>query len=235
MALIQQVGFSAGAGTSKAVTITSSTLGNTIVVFSAGIASPSAVPTDNLLTSWPAAAITVNTTLGLSAWVLPNCASGITTITVNQNAAQGWIVEESGVLASSLDQVAGQQFTGTAVSSGATAALSQANEVCYGFCSNSNNIAYTAGSGWSAAAFTNQQGGITTIGNQQNTLVGPDITFIERQVVSATTALAATMTQVGGGYNEAAIITLKQSASVTGPFTPFRQNIFFVTDIVVQQ
>jgi hypothetical protein len=231
VALVQQKGFSAGAGTTTAVTITSSTAGNTLLVVSAGIAVPSGVPTDNLSTVWPTATVNgVGTTLGLSAWVLQNCPSGITTITVHQNAGQGWIIEENGLLTASLDKFASQQFTGTAVTSGPTATLTQANEVCYGFCSNANNITYVAGSGWDASVFTNQQGGITTVGNQQNTVVGPDITFIERQVVTATTAISATMTQVGGGYNEVGIITLMQSGGGGGsPPAPmyYRKNVLY--------
>jgi hypothetical protein len=152
---------------------------------------------------------------------LQNCPAGITTITVHQNDPSGWVAEENGVLATSLDKFASQQFTGTAVTSGNTATLSQANEVSYGFAANVNNITYTAGSGWSAAAFTNQGGtGTTVVGNQENTLFGPMILFIERQVVSATTALAATMTQVGGGLNEAAIITLMQASAGPPPVPP---------------
>jgi hypothetical protein len=101
---------------------------------------------------------------------LQNCPAGITAITVHQNDPSGWVVEENGLLASSLDKFASQQFTGTAVTSGNTATLSQANEVSYGFAANTNNITYTAGSGWSAAAFTNQRGtGTTVVGNQENT------------------------------------------------------------------
>jgi len=233
MSVVQQHGFDGGVATSKAVIITSSTAGTSIIVGSCGNGAASGVPTDNIGNTWPAAALgPISATQNLTVWVLPGNLNtgGITTVTIHQPAPCGWVVEEDGLIASPVDKVAGQTFTGTAVTSGNTATLSQAAEVCYGFASNQNNITYTAGSLWSAAAFTSQGGtGTTVVGNQENTTVGPNILFIERQVVSATTALAATMSQVGGGFNEAGIVTLMQGSGPIAPPAPmyYRKNVLY--------
>jgi hypothetical protein len=223
MSLIQQIGFDGGSGATKLVTLPqATTLGSTIIVGSAAVSvAPSGVPTDNQANTWPAAVLGPTSAQDITVWLLQNCPAGITAITVHHSAAKGWIVEESGLLTSSFDKSASQSIANTNVSSGNTATLSQANEVCYGFTAIANGVTYefTAGSGWDASAFTNTGGtGTYTAGNQGNTLEG-DIIFIERKVVSATTAVAATMTQGLAGTVDAAIITLMQG-SVAAPFVP---------------
>jgi hypothetical protein len=237
MAVVQQVGFDGQVATTKTVTIASSTAGNTLLVFVVGNATPAGVPQDNLLDIWPVAAIgPISSNEFLTAYVLPGSLNpgGITSITINQPACAGWIVEESGLLSSPLDKVAGQSSGGTLVTSGNTATLSQANEVVYGLFGHGSHQ-FTAGAGYDASAFTNYggPGAPYTPGNQGNNLAG-GFCFIERQVVTATTALAATATIVSSTV-DAAIVTLKQGGSGgTAPFTPFRQTQIFVTDIVVQ-
>jgi hypothetical protein len=213
MSLVQQVGFDGQGNNSTAVSITSSTAGNTLIVAQAGDP-PGGVPTDNLSTVWPAATINNLTNSGLTIFLLQNCPGGITTVNVHiTGGGQGWVVEESGLLTASLDKFTSQTSSGTTVTSGNTATLSQANEVCYGFFGHDSNANFTAGSGWSSAAFTNyggSGGGGYTSGNQGNTFLG-NTTFIERQVVTATTALAATATIVSSTV-DAAIITLMQAS-----------------------
>jgi hypothetical protein len=214
MSLVQQVGYDAQSSNTPSITIAASTAGNTIIVVSAGN-NNTGVPTDNKSSVWPAAIISNMSNSGLSVWALPNCAAGITTITLNTTGGgtQGWVVEENGLIASPLDKFTSQSSAGTTVTSGNTATLSSATEVCYGFFGHDNTNQFTAGSGWSSAAFTNyggSGGGGYTAGNQGNTLTGNN-TFIERQVVTSTAALAATAT-ISSSTVDAAIITLMQAA-----------------------
>jgi hypothetical protein len=224
MAVLQQIGFDGGVGATKVVTLPQATAaGSTILVVSGAVSvTPSGVPTDNQANTWPAAVLGPTSSQDITVWLLQNCPAGITAITVHHSASKGWIVEESGLLAACFDKSASQSIASTNVSSGNTATLSQANEVCYGFTAIQNGVSYmfSAGSGWDASAFTNYggPGAPYTPGNQGNTLEG-DIIFIERKVVSATTAVAATMTQSLAGTVDAAIITLMQG-SVIPPPTP---------------
>lgn len=215
MSVVQQVGFDGGAGTTKVVTIASTTFGNTLMVFSTSNTTPGGVPTDNLLTSWPAAAFGPVGSSHTVCYALPNCPAGITSVTVNIPGAQGWIVEENGLLASSVDKVASSAGTSPTLGSGNTATLSQPNEVCYGLLGHLSNNLYGAGSGWDSSAFINYGGtggGGYTPGNQGNVLLG-QIAFLERRVVSSTAAVNATMTTTG--TVDVGVITLMQAAAVT--------------------
>jgi hypothetical protein len=237
VSIVQQVGYDGQNNASQAVTIASSTAGNTLIVVAVPGTATTTVPSDNLSTVWPASTITNLANSFLTVWLLQNCPSGITTITVHiPGGGQGWVVEESGLLTASLDKSGGQSSSGTTVSSPASGTLSQANEVVYGFFGHDSNNLFSAGAGFDSSAFTNyggSGGGSYTPGNQGNTLLGNN-TFIERQVVTVTTSLAATAT-IASSTVDAAIITLKQGVVVTPPFTPFTQTQFFVSDLIIQQ
>jgi len=102
-AIVQQIGFDGGVGATKAVTLSqATTAGSTIIVMSSAVGSVPTVPTDNQANTWPTAVVGPGGSQDLTVWLLQNCPAGITVITVHQNGAQGWIIEESGVLASSL-------------------------------------------------------------------------------------------------------------------------------------
>jgi hypothetical protein len=134
------------------------------------------------------------------------------------SGSQGWVIEENGLLASSLDKFTSQSSSGTSVTSGNTSTLSQANEVCYGFGGHDSTEQFSASGSWSAAAFTNyggSGGGGYTPGNQGNTLLGNN-TFIMRQVVTSTAALAATAALSPSSTVDMAIITLMQGSAAPG-------------------
>src|ERR1700744_1674168 len=86
MSVVQQHGFDGGVATSKAVIITSSTAGTSIIVGSCGNGAASGVPTDNIGNTWPAAALgPISATQNLTVWVLPGNLNtgGITTVTIH--------------------------------------------------------------------------------------------------------------------------------------------------------
>jgi hypothetical protein len=122
----------------------------------------------------------------------------LTVITLTWSAATSatctsWIFEVPGLAASPFDKSAGANGTGTAVDSGATATLTQANEIAFCLSRIGGSFVWTKGSGWSD---------VTTPDSAEGT-------SCEYQITAATTALNGTGTWSSSAAWISAVATYK--------------------------
>lgn len=212
MALIQAAGTASNAGADPVVNISGSSPGSTIIVIASNADNGEnfTTPTDNKSNIYVATDILNGTGAAgrsTSIWYCYNATSGVTSVTINGGVSTtAWVIEESGLASSPYDQHAIQQQGITPWSSGNTGTLAQANEVCYGA---------SANAGPSSDMSFNGAWNTSGLGGVDNTLYGGGI-IVARQVVSSTSALAATGTQIGGGSLECSIVTFKQAAAPAG-------------------
>jgi hypothetical protein len=210
MSQIQAVAGDTGAGaTSKAITITSSTAGSTLLAFAVQNGDAVTSVTDNLGQGWSAASI--NLTSKSSCWYKTNSAAGVVTVTFNFSfsAKVGCVVVERDdiYLASPYDVDIGNNEAAAAGtwSSGATLTTTQANDIAYSIvCSTSGaNRALAPSGSWVAVSGTG-----LTAGRFPNTTDGDDY-FIADQILSTTQTVTSTGTCTNPSQVYSAAIALK--------------------------
>jgi len=222
MALIQAVANDNGAGaTTLVATIASSTVGSCLTAIVGRLANLVTGVTDNLAQTYTAAFTPGAFTEAAGAWICPNSAAGVTTITATFSASTGSVIfalEESGIVtASPVDQTQRSTSTsGATYDSGATATTTNANDVGYAIaCSAAtSNVNFAADAGWTAVTGT----GITS-GHHGNTTEGDDL-FVARREYTATGAYSATGTLTSNTH-AGTIVILMQAAVGPAPRITF--------------
>ncbi|MEK6443645.1 hypothetical protein [Pseudonocardia sp. T1-2H] len=147
-------------------------------------------------------------TIDCELWTAPVTAGGSDTITLTitgSHYCNVWVREYSGLAATPLDKFVSAKGTGTALSSGATATLSQADELVIGFGGTvDGGETYTAGSGF---------------GNLVQAQIGAGTydTAMEDKIVSATTAQTAAFTASISDAWACIAATFKAAAAPSGP------------------
>jgi hypothetical protein len=179
------------------------TAGNTIVLGIRIGGAPAITVSDNLGNTYALIGMQSDPVTAASAYLYyaKSITGGACTVTTTGTRME--MVEISGLTATPLDQTAKANGTGTTVSSGATAARTQAAEIIIGVVSTNGGNTFTAGSG-----FTLRE-------------ANADIAVqIEYQIVSATGTDAATMTLGSSAGWSSIVATFKASSAAGRLFCP---------------
>ncbi len=201
-----------------------STAGNLIVldVNTSDTGATIADSKSNTYTRWPTGFVDDGAGWFTACYYKENCAGGashtISITTAGGNYSVVNATEYSGIAtASARDKETGATGTGTSLSSGATATLSQADELVVGFGAKEDggNTAWTQGAGY------------TLRGNVTDGTAG-GLGFLEDKIVAATTAVTATATHANSAQWFCGVITFKgvaAAAGVVGGATIVRQAV----------